>query len=85
LSRSSARQSETVPDARSTFIPWGGIHPIIHPEDAITADAICTGEGEFAFQELYDRLQEGRTYRDLLNFWFKKGDHDEVRTTSCPS
>src|SRR5205085_6226910 len=35
----------------STFIIWGGIHPIIHPEDAIQAevDAICTGEGEFAF------------------------------------
>jgi len=56
----------------STFILWGGIHPIIQPEDAITADvdAICTGEGEFAFQELYDRLQDGRNYRDLRNFWF---------------
>src|ERR1700704_3811604 len=29
---------------------WGGIHPIIYPEDAIKAnvDAICTGEGELA-------------------------------------
>ena len=36
----------------STYVIWGGIHPIIHPEDAILADvdAICTGEGEFAFQ-----------------------------------
>jgi radical SAM superfamily enzyme YgiQ (UPF0313 family) len=33
------------------YIVWGGIHPIIHPEDAIKhADAICTGEGEFAFK-----------------------------------
>ncbi len=70
----------------STFILWGGIHPIIQPEDAITADvdAICTGEGEFAFQELYDRLQDGRNYRDLRNFWFKKGDHDEVRNDFLP-
>src|SRR4051812_4532795 len=31
-----------------TYQLWGGIHPIIHPEDAIRADvdAICTGEGE---------------------------------------
>ncbi len=70
----------------TTFILWGGIHPIIHPEDAITADvdAICTGEGEFAFQELYDRLQEGANYRDLRNFWFKKGDHDEVLNDFLP-
>ena len=34
-----------------TYIIWGGIHAIIHPEDAIKhADAVCTGEGEFAFK-----------------------------------
>ena len=35
----------------SAYIVWGGIHPIIQPEDAIKhADAVCTGEGEFAFK-----------------------------------
>jgi anaerobic magnesium-protoporphyrin IX monomethyl ester cyclase len=60
----------------SIFIVWGGIHPIIHPEDAITADvdAICTGEGEFAFEELYTALIEGRDHSQLRNFWFKRGD-----------
>ena len=35
-----------------TYIVWGGIHPIIQPEDAILGDvdAVCTGEGEFAFE-----------------------------------
>ncbi len=35
------------------YTMWGGIHPIIYPEDAIKADvdAICTGEGELAFAE----------------------------------
>ena len=34
-----------------TYIIWGGIHPIVHPEDAIEyPDAICTGEGEPAFK-----------------------------------
>ena len=43
----------------SAYIIWGGIHPIIHPEDAILADvdAICTGEGEFAFEEFLDAPQ----------------------------
>jgi len=60
--------------APRTFMIWGGIHPIIHPEDAILADvdAICTGEGELAFQELFDHLQHGRDYSGVKNFWFKK-------------
>ena len=35
------------------YMVWGGIHPIIHPEDAIATevDAICTGEGEVGFRE----------------------------------
>ena len=36
----------------NAYIVWGGIHAIIHPEDAIKhADAVCTGEGEFAFEK----------------------------------
>ena len=55
------------------YVMWGGIHPIIYPEDAIHSDvdAICTGEGEFAFSEFIHRLEEGRDYRDVSNFWFK--------------
>jgi anaerobic magnesium-protoporphyrin IX monomethyl ester cyclase len=58
------------------FTIWGGIHPIIHPEDAITADvdAICTGEGEFAFAELLEALAEGRDHTKVKNFWFKRGE-----------
>jgi anaerobic magnesium-protoporphyrin IX monomethyl ester cyclase len=60
----------------SAFMIWGGIHAIIHPEDAITADvdAICTGEGEFAFHEFLDLYKEGRDYTQVKNFWFKRGD-----------
>src|ERR1051326_2069522 len=44
------------------YVMWGGIHPIIYPEDAINSDidAICTGEGELAFSEFIHRLEEGR-------------------------
>ncbi len=57
-----------------SYIVWGGIHPIIVPEDAILhADAICTGEGEFAFQEFYENFSGGRDYTKTRNFWFNKG------------
>jgi anaerobic magnesium-protoporphyrin IX monomethyl ester cyclase len=57
----------------SVFMIWGGIHPIIHPEDAITADvdAICVGEGEFAFEEFFEAFKAGRDYSGVKNFWFK--------------
>ncbi len=57
-----------------TFILWGGIHPIIHPEDAVLADvdAICNGEGEFAFEELYGLLEAGRDHTGVQNMWFKQ-------------
>ena len=53
---------------------WGGIHPIIHSEDAIQADvdAICTGEGEFAFEEFLSLYRDGRDFTGVRNFWFKR-------------
>src|ERR1041385_8355483 len=64
------------------FTMWGGIHPIIYPEDAIKADvdAICTGEGEFAFEEWYDAYGSGRDYTGIQNFWFKDRTNGGVVT-----
>lgn len=57
------------------YVVWGGIHPIIVPEDAIEhADAVCTGEGEFAFAEFLDAFRDGRDYTKTRNFWFRRGD-----------
>jgi anaerobic magnesium-protoporphyrin IX monomethyl ester cyclase len=55
------------------FMLWGGIHPIIHPEDAIDSpvDAICTGEGEFAFEAFLDAFTEQRDYTGVENMWFR--------------
>ncbi len=57
----------------SIYMIWGGIHPIIHPEDAITAevDAICTGEGELAFETFLDAFRVGGDATATENFWFK--------------
>jgi anaerobic magnesium-protoporphyrin IX monomethyl ester cyclase len=70
----------------STYVIWGGIHPIIHPEDAILADvdAICTGEGEFAFEELHGLLRDGRDPSGVRNFWFKRPDGEVVRNHFLP-
>lgn len=55
------------PDA---LIVWGGIHAIIEPEDAILhADAVCTGEGEFAFAALLEARQQGRSLAMTSGFW----------------
>ena len=57
------------------YIVWGGIHPIIHPEDAIKhADAICTGEGEFAFKTFLELFKNGEDYTTAPSFWFRKDD-----------
>ena len=55
------------------FLVWGGIHPIIYPEDAIHSqvNAICTGEGEFGFRELIVALEGGLATDSILNYWFK--------------
>jgi anaerobic magnesium-protoporphyrin IX monomethyl ester cyclase len=59
----------------SAYQVWGGIHPIIYPEDAIQAsvDAICTGEGEFAFAELLEHFKNGTDYTRTANMWFNQG------------
>lgn len=61
------------------FVVWGGVHPIIYPEDAIRADvdAICTGEGELAFEELLDCFARGVDHTATRNFWFK--NNGEIR------
>ena len=59
----------------STYILWGGIHPIIHPEDAIKhADAICTGEGEFAFKNFFRLYKDKKDYTSAPSFWFRNGN-----------
>ena len=63
-----------------TYMIWGGIHPIIQPEDAILADvdAICTGEGEFAFEEFFDAFKDGRDHLKTKNFWFRPEAGGEI-------
>jgi anaerobic magnesium-protoporphyrin IX monomethyl ester cyclase len=72
--------------APETYIMWGGIHPIIYPESAIEADvdAICTGEGEFAFAQWLDLYTRGADFTKVQNFWFRQKDGTIVRNGFLP-
>ncbi len=66
------------------YIVWGGIHPIIHPEDAIKhADAICTGEGEFAFKEFLELFKNRKDYTTTPSFWFRN-NNNIIKNTNLP-
>jgi anaerobic magnesium-protoporphyrin IX monomethyl ester cyclase len=69
-----------------SYIMWGGIHPIIYPENAIEADvdAICTGEGELAFAEWLELYSRGADFTKIQNFWFKQKDGTIVRNGFRP-
>jgi radical SAM superfamily enzyme YgiQ (UPF0313 family) len=54
-------------------IIWGGIHPTFDPEESIQhADYVCVGEGEDAFLELVQALDEGRPTESIPNIWCNK-------------
>jgi anaerobic magnesium-protoporphyrin IX monomethyl ester cyclase len=65
----------------NAYVMWGGIHPIVYPTDAITADidALCTGEGEIAFQEFLEHFKAGSDPTNTRNFWFKSRTTGEVK------
>jgi anaerobic magnesium-protoporphyrin IX monomethyl ester cyclase len=64
--------AETRKLSPESYIIWGGIHPIMNPENAILhADAVCTGEGEFAFERLASILSRGEDPTTTPGFWFR--------------
>ncbi len=68
----------------SIKIILGGPHPTFFPEviHEFPVDIICRGEGEFALQELLDRIDKNKDYTDISNLWVKKKEDvfkNEVR------
>lgn len=54
-------------------IVWGGIHATSSPDECIKyADIVCVGEGEEAFCELVEAMENKEDYYGINNFWFKK-------------
>ncbi len=64
----------------------GGTHPTLAPEEVIASpnwDAVCVGEGEYAFRELAQRVAEGQPFHDIRNLWVRRGD-DIIRNPLRP-
>ncbi|MEW6685218.1 MAG: radical SAM protein [Candidatus Edwardsbacteria bacterium] len=54
-------------------IVWGGIHATVQSLDCLKyADMVCLGEGEEAFLNLVQCLEQRRDYSEIENFWFRK-------------
>ncbi len=54
---------------------WGGFHPTTMPHQSLEfVDMVCVGEGELAFLELVQRLEDARDFYDIRNFWFRRTD-----------
>jgi anaerobic magnesium-protoporphyrin IX monomethyl ester cyclase len=53
---------------------FGGSHATFFPEmiEQESVDAVCIGEGEGAFAELADRLQNGADITSVKNWWIKQ-------------
>jgi anaerobic magnesium-protoporphyrin IX monomethyl ester cyclase len=68
---------QVLPNVVSVF---GGPHPTFSPEYVETEgiDGICRGEGEQAMVELLDRMQQGLSFNDVRNFWFKDRETGEI-------
>jgi radical SAM superfamily enzyme YgiQ (UPF0313 family) len=57
-------------------VVWGGIHPIIFPEECLLyADIVCLGEGEIPVWELAQNLSHGRQAAGIRSLWIK---HDGI-------
>jgi len=65
------RELKELTGAYSVF---GNAHPTFVPHmiEEEGVDAICRGEGEYAFSELCTRLERGENVRDVRNFWIKQ-------------
>lgn len=53
------------------LIIWGGVHPIICPEECLKyADIVCVGEAEECFPQLCERIAARKNYTDVAGFWY---------------
>ena len=68
------------------FSVFGGPHPTFAP-DMISkkdVDAVCRGEGDISFVRLLERMDQGRNFYDIANFWFKTKNGQIIRNDIAP-
>ncbi|MFH2205049.1 MAG: radical SAM protein [Elusimicrobiota bacterium] len=57
------------------FAVFGGPHPTFNPDliGEAGVDAVCVGEGDYAFRDMLAAMEEGRDFTRTKNFRFKTG------------
>lgn len=67
------RITERVRNEMGLPVLWGGIHAIVRPEESLGfADAVCTGEGEEALLDFYERFVNDGNYEETPGFWVNR-------------
>jgi radical SAM superfamily enzyme YgiQ (UPF0313 family) len=69
-----ARRVRADANLKDTVIIFGGSHPTMHPEfiEDEDVDMICVGEGEYAFAEMMEQINQGsRDFSSIENFHLK--------------
>ena len=54
------------------LLAWGGFHPTAMPQQGLEfVDIVHVGEGELSLLEFVQRLEDGKDWLDVQNFWFR--------------
>jgi radical SAM superfamily enzyme YgiQ (UPF0313 family) len=63
------------------FSVFGGPHPTFKPDmiNKTNVNAICRGEGDIYFLQLIERMEKGKDFFNIPNFWFKKPNGQIIR------
>jgi radical SAM superfamily enzyme YgiQ (UPF0313 family) len=85
---STAPQSYRLADAvrrAGGLVVLGGTHTSFLPDEGLAhADFVVRGEGEFAFQELVEALQQGEGFERIQNLSYRAGDGTVIHNPERP-
>ncbi len=82
-----SRMAHILKERLNVPIVVGGIQATSLPEFVLSnpdIDIICRGEGELAFLELVDKMEQGRDLSDIANIWLKDKDGSIIRNELRP-
>jgi len=78
--------NKMIKEHHQCFSVFGGPHPTFYPTiiEKEGVDAVCIGEGDNAFPELLNRLEQNQNYYNIQNFYFKKPDNSIIKNEIGP-
>jgi len=69
------KYAKAAKEIRNIPVICGGVHATLCPEEVIadeSIDMICRGEGDLAFVELCQKMENGQSIENIKNLWVKK-------------